>query len=287
MTNVDEKIVKVAFKATPFEIEVEQLRLARVDEGFTRGELDKVQEERDTLLQRTAEGRHIQQKLDDLATAKDLAKATTKMRYDAVRDSALAKANALLSKGMPPWGRDLHSNVQVQKSIELHVINMGKTVEWLDLVGMGDIVSIPLHRNTGFFRNAKPPAGTFELHDAPTIKVDKDITPRNILQIPVESAAVLPPDAKPDSAVKDAADKLHAAVSLDFAKAELEAARSVGVEVVADSLLGNKPNLDPAKNLASKALVAVQSIEDDVETITDSDESPLKGKERPAKGNRI
>ena len=116
------------------DVEMEQLRLARVDETFTRSELEKVQEERDAFLQHTAKGRHIQQKLDDLSTAKDLAKTVTKTRYDQIRDTLLSHAKAILSKGGSPWGRGFHPNAQVQKGVELNILDMEGAAGRLNMV---------------------------------------------------------------------------------------------------------------------------------------------------------
>ncbi len=157
------------------DIEMEQLRLARIDEDFTRTELKSVEELRDAFLQNTAEGRHIVQKMNDLIEAKELAKTVTKTRYEAVRDTILIKAKVAISKGQAPWGRGIHINAHVQQGSELNVIDMPKAVAWLELVGMAEIVSIPLRGNTGFFKNAKPPVGTLELVTIPTVKIDKEI----------------------------------------------------------------------------------------------------------------
>jgi len=159
------------------DVEMEQLRLARVDEDFARLELEKVCKERDDFLQQTTQGRHIMQKLDNLTVAKDLAKTVTKTRYEQIRDTLLSHAKSILSKGGLPWGRGFHANAQVQKGVELSILDIVKAVTWLQLVGMEEVVNISLRKNTGFFRNAKPPAGSLELLEIPTIKIDKVITP--------------------------------------------------------------------------------------------------------------
>ena len=166
---------------------METLRKAREMEFLIRANLESALEERDDLVRSLGPtGLKLMERIDSLTIDKNAAKGITNDAYDIVRDTALITARDRLAKGVPLWGRGLHPNLQVQKGVELDIINLGSTVMWLQLVGMENVVSISMRGNTAFFRNAVPPQGTFSLVTIPLIRIDKEI-------IPLPKSAVKPP----------------------------------------------------------------------------------------------